>query len=415
VAISDPGPAEQQIAAALNSQPDFQLVDLITALDKAPQTLRAARAEIVLVAHELEGAPTIDVLDDLALQFPEVALVALLPDGEPQTTQRAMLAGARAFLIEPFTQLNLLSTLRRVRDLEARRARPRAAEAAQAGSGAAPLKVVSVYGPRGGAGTSTLALNLAVGLFEATGQRVLLLEGKLGFSHLGLMLNLRTRNTLAELLPHAHHLEEHLVREVVVEHASGIHVLLAPSSLEVAQGVRPETLFSVVDGIRPFFDYVVIDAGSALTENTVTLLDLADRVLLVATPDLAALHDASRFIQVSRSLAYAPGKVLTVLNRAGLLGSLRVKDIQVALRHEVFAEIPDDGPNALRSLNRGLPLLRRYPRSAASRALVGLTKQLLKLGEGQPGAASQPEAGARRGARLLRREKALKPAEASQP
>jgi pilus assembly protein CpaE len=261
-------------------------------------------------------------------------------------------------------------------------------------------------------GTSTTALNLAVGLFEATGQRVLLLEGKLGFSHLGLMLNLRTRNTLAELLPHAHHLEENLVREVVVEHASGIHVLLAPSSLEVAQGVRPETLFSVVDGIRQFFDYVVIDAGSALTDNAVTLLDLADRVLLVATPDLAALHDASRFIQVSRSLAYAPGKVLTVLNRAGLMGSLRVKDIEVALRHEVFAEIPDDGPNALRSLNRGLPLMRRYPRSPASRALVGLTKRLLKLGQ-QPSAASQPVPS--RGARLLRREKAFKPAEAPQP
>jgi pilus assembly protein CpaE len=414
VAIIDPGPVEQQIASALNSQPDFQLVDLITSMDKAPQTLRAARAELVLVAHELDGEPTIDVVDDLALQFPEVALVALLPDGEPQTTQRAMLAGARAFLIQPFTQLNLLSTLRRVRDLEARRARPRAPEAAQTAEGSQPLRVVSVYGPRGGVGTSTLALNLAVGLFEATGQRVLLLEGKLGFSHLGLMLNLRTRNTLAELLPHAHHLEENLVREVVVEHASGMHVLLAPSSLEVAQGVRPEALFSVVDGIRPFFDYVVIDAGSALTENAVTLLDLADRVLLVATPDLAALHDTSRFIQVSRSLAYAPGKVLTVLNRTGQVGSLRVKDIENALHHEVFARIPDDGPNALRSLNRGLPLLRRYPRSAASRGIIGLARSLLRMGQVQPGVAVQPGSSPARGLRLARREKALKPAEAPQ-
>jgi Flp pilus assembly CpaE family ATPase len=182
--------------------------------------------------------------------------------------------------------------------------------------------------------------------------------------------------------------------------------------LEAAQGVRPEVLFSVVDGIRSFFDYVVIDAGSALTDNTVTLLDLADRVLLVATPDLAALHDASRFIQLSRSLAYAPGKVLTVLNRAGLAGSLRVKDIQTALHHDVFASIPEDGPNALRSLNRGLPLLRRYPRSPASRALQGLAKHLLQVGQGQPGAVPHP--GQRRSVRLLQREKPLKPAEAAQ-
>jgi pilus assembly protein CpaE len=236
-----------------------------------------------------------------------------------------------------------------------------------------------------------VALNLAVSLAEETDRRVLLLEGKLVFGHLGLMLNLRSRNTLADLLPHAVALEETLVREVVSEHASGIFVLLAPANLEVAQGVRPEALFSVVDGLRPFYDYIVIDAGNVLDENTVTLLDLADRILLVTTPDLAALHDVSRFAQISRTLAYEPGKVLTILNRAGILGGVRTNDIEKALRHEVFAHIPDDGATVLRSLNRGLPLVFRYPRSPASRAIQRLARRLLKLGEAAPSATPQPQ------------------------
>jgi pilus assembly protein CpaE len=408
VAITDPGPGEQQIAAALNSQADFVLADLVTAVDKAAHAIRVAQPQIVLVDFEVGGQPTVDSLDDLALQFPDVALVAILPDGDPSRTQQVMLAGARAFLIQPFTQVNLVSTLRRVRDLEARRTHARPAEAVPGVEGPPPLRIISVFGPRGGVGTSTVALNLALAMEEATSQRVLLVEGKLLFGHLDLMLNLRTRNSIADLLPHAHHLDENLLRDVVVKHASGVHVLLAPGRMEVAQGVRPEPLFAVLDGLRRFYDYLILDAGSALTDNSVTQLDLADRVLLLATPEMAALHDVSRFIQLSRDLAYLPGKVLTVLNRADMPGGLQVKDIQGALHHDLFAQVPDGGDAVLRSLNRGLPLLFRYPRNPAARGIQRLAASLLRLAQAQPaGAAASPAAGRR--LRRVAPEKVLAP------
>ena len=418
MAIMDAGPVEQQIAAALNAQADFQLVDLATSLERAPLLIRAAQPAVILIDEQVGGQPTVDMIDDLALQFPEAALVAILPEGDSARTQRVILAGARAFIVHPFTQVNLLSTLRRVRDLEARRRRTRVDEPAPLADGALqPLRVLSVFGPRGGVGTSTLAANLAIALAEETSQRVLLLEGKLLFGHLDLLLNLRTRNTIAELLPHAHHLDEALVREVVAQHASGIDVLLAPATPEVAQGVRPEPLFSVVTGLRAFYDYIVIDAGSVLNENSVTLLDLSDRVLLLATPDLAALHDVTRFILISRGLAYQPGKVLTVLNRSSMPGGLRAKDIIEALHHEVFAQVPDDSLAGMRSLNRGLPLLHRYPRSRASRAIQRLARSL--LGDGQPqampaasSASSNGRSSLRAALRRARVKKPMEPAEA---
>src|SRR5258706_5022269 len=167
IAIVDPGPIEQQIATALNTQADLQLVEVVSALDKAPQTIRATQPDILLVNFELGGHPTLDALDDLALQFPEVALVAILPDGDATRIQQVTLAGARAFLIEPFTQVNLLSTLRRVRDLEARRSRAPSA-AGPAVEGPARLQVGSVFGPRGGGGTSPPAVNLAIALIWGT-------------------------------------------------------------------------------------------------------------------------------------------------------------------------------------------------------------------------------------------------------
>lgn len=378
--IADPGPTQQQITSALSAEVEFELSDLLTSTERLARDVRAAEPEIVLVDHQLGGQPTLDIIDDIALQFPEVALVAILPDNEPLAIQQVMLAGARAFLVQPFTQVNLLSTLRRVRELESRRVQSQvAAASAQKVEAERPLRTLAVFSPRGGVGCSTVASNLAINMFEETKADVLLFEGKLFFGHLDVMLNIRTRNTVADLLPHAATLDEGLVNDVVSEHISGIDVLLGPSDVQVAQGVRPDDLYTVFMNMQRLYDYIVIDAGSSLNENTVTILDSVDRILLVTTPDLAALHDTSRFVQVSRSLGYPSDKILIVLNRAGLTGGVKSGDIETALHHEVFAQIPDDGPNALRSLNRGIPLVLRYPRSSASRAIKLLAKTLTDL------------------------------------
>jgi len=398
LALVETGPVEIQITAALSNQPDFELVDILSTLDKVAQEIRAARPDLILVDHQIGGQPTLDTLDELALQFPSAALVAMLPLADPVYAQQVMLAGARAFIIQPFTQVNLLSTLRRVRELEARRRQPTAAAAAGGVEDSnRPLHILAVYSPRGGVGCSTVAINLAVALKEETDQRVLLLEGKLLFGHLGLMLNIRTPSSIADLVPHMHALEDTMVREVVAEHVSGVHVLLCPTGLEVAQGIRPEVLYNIVTGLRTMYDFIVVDTGSFLNDNAVTLLDAADRVLLVTVPDLASLHDTTRFVRLSRSLAYPEGKVNIILNQAGTVGGVKTNDIETALRHEVFASIPDDGPNSLRSINRGIPLLLKYPRSPASRAFQQLAKTLVAIGSEAASATASASAPTRRG------------------
>jgi pilus assembly protein CpaE len=99
----------------------------------------------------------------------------------------------------------------------------------------------------------------------------------------------------------------------------------------------------------------------------------------VTNPDLASLHDTSRFIQLSRSLGYSPEKILTVLNRAGVPGGVRQNDIESVLHYQLYAQIADDPDAALRSLNRGIPMLVRYPRSPASRSIREVAKNLLDL------------------------------------
>ena len=166
LAICDPGTTQEQIRTALASQEEFQLVRFLNTLEKWSKEVHAAEPGMIIIAHQVGGQPTLDVIDDIAMQFPEVPVVAVLPDNDSLRYQQVNLAGARASVIEPFTQASLLSTLRRVRDLEARRGRYQETAPASVDQEARLPRTYAVFSPRGGVGTSTLAANLAAEMHE---------------------------------------------------------------------------------------------------------------------------------------------------------------------------------------------------------------------------------------------------------
>ena len=387
MAFIEPGQIQQQVKSALKSNSEFQLAAELDSAENAAQRVYATAPDIVLVDQQISGQSSIDLVDELAQRYPELPIVALLDDDEAQRAQQYLLAGIRAFMIKPFTQTSLLSTLRRVRELESRRAAAQPGEQSGYSAEAGPLQILTVYSPRGGVGCSTIAINLAVALHNRLNARVLLMEGKMTFGHLGLMLNFRPQNTIADLIPHAGALDNDLVEEVVSQHASGIQLLLSSPDLNVGQGIRPNDLYSVIKAVSNAFDIIVIDAGSHLDDNTVTLMDAADRVLLVTTPDLAALHDTSRFLQLVQPLGFPSDKVLTVLNRAGLDGGIKIREIEAALHQPLFARVADGDSKVVRSLNRGVPIVLGSSRSAVSKDIGALAEKLSAM---HPAVAAQP-------------------------
>ncbi|OGN92714.1 MAG: hypothetical protein A2Z71_07965 [Chloroflexi bacterium RBG_13_50_21] len=379
VALCNPGPTQQQITEALISQDDFILVDILASKEMLARQIRAAEPDIILVDSQLESDSTMDIIDDLALQFPTASVVAILPTNDPLVAQQVMLAGARAFLIAPFSQINLVSTLRRVSELEGRRQQTKTSVASAVPESTRPLHSITFFSPRGGTGVTSIAANTAIGLAEETGKKVLLFEGKVFFGHLEVILNLRVQNTIADLIPHATNLDEGLVRDVVSPHPSGIHVLMAPSNIQVAQGIRAEDIYNIFIGVSRLYDYVVVDAGGVLNDISVTLMDAADRIVLVTTPDLASLHDTSRFLQLSRSLSYPADKILMVLNKAGVEGGVKLHDIESVLHHQVYHQIANDSATVLRSINRGIPFLVYYPHSRASKSIQQLAHNIASI------------------------------------
>jgi pilus assembly protein CpaE len=191
-------------------------------------------------------------------------------------------------------------------------------------------------------------------------------------------MDILTNRSLTDLIPNLHALTEDFIAATMVTHASGVEVLAAPNELERAESVTPEQFQRVLETICTYYDFVIVDTSPFLDQNSLVVLDMASIILLVCTPEIAALKNAARFLKLGAEFGYAEEKLRLVVNRLASSGSIVAHDIENHLHYRISAGIPSDGAAVVHSLNRGEPVLLSFPKSPVSRAIHALTRALLQ-------------------------------------
>jgi pilus assembly protein CpaE len=335
------------------------------------------RPDVILLDFESQNHPY-DLMIKMKAGKTACPVIAILPDSEMEKSDQVILSGARAFLQFPFQSDILVVTIKRVMELKVRD-KDYLIKIPDTEIDIKPKNTFTVFSPKGGAGTTTIATNLAISLHKTLKEDVLLVDGKHQFGHVALYLNLLTGNSITDLLTQASMLDERMIRQVVIRHVSGIHVLPSPNSIIDAQGIRPDNLFKVIQGLQEVFSNIIIDGGNNLNENTVAYLDSSDRILLVFNPDLASMRDVRQFIEISVTLSYPKEKVLLILNQTGRKNDVSREEIENILKMKIFGKIPSDEDLALNSLNEGVPILLKSPNHPISKAFSDITAELVKI------------------------------------
>ncbi len=375
-----------RVRTALGKAEGYLLLDPQEIDDALMDRIEKLQPNCILLDYLSPAANPLDLIDSITLQFPETKVVVILPKEKAAEANQVILAGARAFISQPFTQTELLDTVGRIKTIHQRsqQARPAAAvgEVPMSGRG-----TIVVFSPKGGVGCSSIAINLAMALQEQLSQEVLLMDAKLFFGDLDLMLNLKTQNSISDLVPHIEALDEGLIRDVVAGHVSGIKVMPAPTTPMSAQEIHPEELHRILTSVQKLYPYIVIDGGNFLNENTVTVMDASHRIILVLTPDIASLRDATRFFDLCRTtLSFPKEKILVVVNQNNQREGLSLQDIERTLQVKAFATLPWDPRVALQGINRGVPAFMQAQNNPLRKAFQSMAKNLaaaLGLGEGR--------------------------------
>jgi pilus assembly protein CpaE len=295
---------------------------------------------------------------------------------------QAMAAGARRYLPYPFDAPALIKTLNDVHEemkpivASARAALP----AVSAAPSSAPVshrepKVVTVFSPKGGVGTSTLAVNLACAL-NALGRRVVIVDGNISFGNVGVFLNLSPSKSMLQVVGDPAGIQVGSVEDVLLSHPSGIKVMLAPIKPEEGDTIHGDHLRQILAILRDRFDYVVVDTWPSYDERVLAMLEVADQVLVPTGPELPAVKNLAAFLRVARLLDYPNDKLIPVLMRANSVSPAHLRDIESFLKQPLVWRVVSDGKRVTQSVNNGEPFVLTDESAPVSQNIFALAYML---------------------------------------
>ncbi len=371
--VDDVPETRENLKKLLMFEHDIEVVGAAATAEEGVRLARDLQPDIVLLDINLPGMSGIAAIERIIEVAPLTQVVMMSVQSDADYLRRAMLAGARDFLSKPFSADELVATVRRV--YRARRPPavlpPTGPLGALAGRGGAPGKVVAVYSPKGGVGTTLIAVNLAVAL-QKPERRVALVDASLPFGDVGVFLNLQGPRSLADLAQmegmDAEAFAEAFILSLI-SHPSGLKVLLGPPRPELAEYVTAEAMRRILGQARALFDILVIDTTTQPTDVTLLILDEAEQIVLVVTPDVPTIKNARLFFDVATQLNYPPQKIMMILNKMDRRFGITAEMVEQALKHPVAAQIPWDEVAVLNSINKGSPLVAQRSRPIAQAIL----------------------------------------------
>jgi pilus assembly protein CpaE len=237
-------------------------------------------------------------------------------------------------------------------------------------------RIVAVFAPRGGVGTTTIAVNLAMVAALRKPDSVVIVDLDLQFGQVTTHLNVTPRQTLADVVRDEQAMvEPELLRTYTTRHDAGLHVLAAPGLPDLIDVVTPDHVAKVIKTLPGTFDTVVVDAGSRLDERVHAVFEVAELVIFPVIGEIAALNAVHALIDHLSESGSVGAKSIFVLNSVFAREILKVRDVEGALGTKIAAQLPYDPFLYLKAVNEGNPIVRGAPRSPQAEAFGRLAEE----------------------------------------
>ncbi len=277
----------------------------------------------------------------------KAALVARSTSQDHEILLRAMRAGFNDFIGESFNSESFAETLTRISQLW----QTRAASNSVRGS------VVSLIGTKGGVGTTTLAVHLAMYLVQSHGKKTLLIDNHPQLGHACVYLGIDgSRHNFHELVRNLSRLDSELLRGYIATHSSGLEVLSSPDTCEGHQTTDPEQMSQTLDFLRGEYDYVIVDCPATLDDTNLAVIEGSNVIYLVATPEIGAVRDLSRFVDTLAQNDDNKDRLKVIVNRFSSQHAVGPEQIEKAIRTEIFMRFPNSYAEIVRSGIMGEPI-----------------------------------------------------------
>jgi pilus assembly protein CpaE len=385
--VDDIADTRENLAKLIGFEPDMEVAATAGGGQEAVNLAKQHRPHVILMDINMPDMDGITATEIISNTVPESPIIMMSVQGEQDYLRRSMLAGAREFLVKPFSADELINSIRHVHELEkVRRARyapvaPVAAPGAPApipGAGREMGKIITFFSPKGGVGRTTISTNLAVALHQLTNKPVVLVDGSLPFGDIAVILNMSPKaKTIADLIGSFETSDSDVVESILVQHSTGIKVMLAPPTPESTELITGAHIKHVLELLRERYAYIVVDTWPSFQEQVITMLDVADVILTLMTLEITSLKNVRVFMEVVEKLGYDEAKVQLVANRNDSSGGIKASDVEASLGRKIPHTIVSDGRTLVLAVNRGVPFVISHRDSQVAKDIFALAQKVI--------------------------------------
>ena len=239
-------------------------------------------------------------------------------------------------------------------------------------------KVIVLFSTKGGVGKTLLSVNLAVSLGKESKKKVCLVDFDLQAPmDMARLLDLQPEKSLADI-PSEKEIDADKINSLIAAHSSGIDFLQAALRPNQSPYIEKKIISAALSNLEAKYDYVVIDAGRAFSDNFISVLGFANLILMVVTPDILSIYQTKWALDVLQSLHFPLKMIKFILNRSDSLGGFAWQEVKSNLPAEILINIPSEGRTVGLSVNRRLAAVLDNPKNRFSLAVTKLTQEILK-------------------------------------
>jgi len=371
VIIDSDKPSRDVIASIVKPFADtIKIEGSVDDFGEALKIIQKASANIVILeVSNLDRG--VEEIQYLLANHPKLSVIVSSTEQSTEWILKLMRAGAVEYLLRPISQEELIQALTKVGRFWFTK------PVVETKSG----KIVAIYYPTGGAGVTTVAVNLAAGL-ASDSIKVALVDLNLLTGDISTFLDVNPSYTLSSVTNNIARLDANFLMGVMTQHSSGPYVLTEPTEVDEAIDITPEQINRLLHFLKGIFDYVVVDCGGQLAGCTMAILENANLTLFTMVLSLPTIKTAKRYLTAMERKGIRKDRLRLVVNRYMPKADIQIKDAERVLGQKVFTTVPNDYEDIISSINKGIPLVKLMPRSPASKAFENLVSLLKKdLGE----------------------------------
>lgn len=344
------------------------------------RSAEGAAPDLVVVDIRSDASSGMAAIERLRASSATMAIFAIATAAEPDLILQSMRAGANEFF--PWNVGEGSSAAHATEESFHAAVRRAGARKEAASAGAKPPCVTYAFlGAKGGAGTTTVAVNCGVELARTTKRSTIVVDLKNCLGEVALFLGVRPRFTVLDAIENLHRLDRNFLQEIAAKHKSGLDILAGSEQFDRPNAQDAPALEELLRLLTRTYDYVVIDAGNVINACVAAALYAADTIFLVTNPDVPSIRNAQRLVDRVRQLGAGSERVKVLLNRVSDQHLIAPKQIETALGYGIHHTFASDYRTVSTALNSGVPLSMTNHSEIASqfetftRNLLGMTEE----------------------------------------